>query len=205
MRLTPDDRQLPPGPNAKEPPAGGSVPALARGGVATSLTMLLNIVSLALAVGMIVTLFYISQSVQRVAQLEDRLSGLTQFEGRLSGQIDTVNQGFHSQFDEMGKRVAALSRQVAALEKQLQALEAQSRAMAAGLSRPGIAAAGAEPAPPAQGREVVLSAPPPPAEEEPEAAPEAESGAPAETAAEGDVRFRRVETPDGKVTYSRVR
>src|SRR5688500_14676782 len=111
LNVVPDVRSPP---QQLAPPAQqSSTPILRQAGIGASITVILNIVSLMLAIGMIVVLFFLSQSVRRVASLENRLSELTRFETRLSGQVETVNQGFHSQFDELNGRLSALSNEAA--------------------------------------------------------------------------------------------
>ena len=168
-------------------------------GIGVSIAVMLNIMSLAVAAGMIVLLYFISQSVRQVASLENRLGELTRFETRLSGQVETVNQGFHSQFDELNARLSALTSQAADVEKQIKALARENRALAAaGSGQSGLSGDGwadAEPELVEEAAETILHAPAPQDANPPPAAPSNASPA----------QFQRIETPDGKVTYSRVR
>ena len=171
-------------------------------GLGAGISLTLNVLTLAMALGMAVILVFISNAVREVAVLEDRLAGLTQFEKRLSGQVDTVNQGFHSQFDEMSRRLSMMADHMARLQRELETVSARSRAMDARLQALDAAAGttaaiGADRDVSPQGGEVVLSAPPPPA---PVKAPEPAAGQP-----EPSVQFERIISPDGKVTYSKRR
>ena len=186
-------------------PAAGRAPVFApleKAGVGPGISVMLNIVSLVSAIGMIVILFFISQSVREVSSLEDRLAGLTQFEKRLSGQVDTVNQGFHSQFDEMNRRLSAMADQMSRLQSEIDIVSARSREIDARLQalEPALRAAATGdaglPVEP-EDRELVLSAPPPAVLVQPPAQ-SSEPPAPA-------VQFERIVSPDGKVTYSKRR
>ena len=157
-------------PRADPEDAGGAASALARAaqkpGLGAGISLTLNVISLAMAVGMVAILIFISNAVREVAVLEDRLAGLTQFEKRLSGQVDTVNQGFHSQFDEMNRRLSSMADHLARLQRELDTVSARTRAMDARLQaiEPSLGAAlakGADVDASPDGGEVVLSAPPP--------------------------------------------
>ena len=181
--------------------AGGATavePSARKAGLATSILVVLDILSLASAIGMIVVLFFISQSVREVASLERHLSDLTQFEGRLSGQIDTVNQGIHSQFDEMNRRVSAMADQILRLQNDLETMSAHYRDIATrdqtlDATVPGDEDTSAELEEP----EIVLSAPPPDIQDQP--------GTQTPQPPAPVVRFERIESSDGKVTYSKRR
>ncbi|ESZ56381.1 hypothetical protein X728_27645 [Mesorhizobium sp. L103C120A0] len=165
-----------------------------KAGVAGGIAITLNVISLALAIGMVVMLIFLFQSIREVSALEDRLSGLGQFETRLSRQLDTVNQGVQSQFGELNRRISALVDQTAQLEKQVAKLTGENQDMAERLqavSEAGGAVLDA-PEPP---REIVLSAPP--------SQPKEVRSEPARPA--NPVQFERTVSPDGKVTYSKVR
>ena len=181
--------------------AGGAPvlePSARKAGLATSILVVLNILSLASAIGMIVVLFFISQSVREVASLEHRLSDLTQFEGRLSNQIDTVNQGIHSQFDEMNRRVSAMADQISRLQKDLETVSAHYRDNATRDQTLDAVPQGDEgTSVELEDAEIVLSAPPPEIQGQPA------TQTPQPRARE--VRFERIESSDGKVTYSKRR
>ncbi|WJI42657.1 hypothetical protein NL532_18435 [Mesorhizobium sp. C120A] len=179
-------------PQNSEPPEPG--PLMQKAGVAGGIAITLNVISLALAIGMVVMLIFLFQSIREVSALEDRLSGLGQFETRLSRQLDTVNQGVQSQFGELNRRISALVDQTAQLEKQVAKLTGENQDMAERLqavSEAGGAVLDA-PEPP---REIVLSAPP--------SQPKEVRSEPARPA--NPVQFERTVSPDGKVTYSKVR
>ncbi|TPM03772.1 hypothetical protein FJ960_14980 [Mesorhizobium sp. B2-3-11] len=181
-------------PENSGPPAAAPEPLMQKAGVAGGIAITLNIISLAFAIGMVVMLIFLFQSIREVATLEDRLSGLGQFETRLSRQLDTVNQGVQSQFEELNKRISALLDQTARLEEQVAKLTGENRDMAGRLQALGEAGdpAGivAEPS-----NEIVLSAPP---QQPKEVRPEPVRPA-------NPVQFERIVSPDGKVTYSKVR
>jgi uncharacterized protein YoxC len=188
----------PPGKPGWQPPV--PAPFMQKAGVVGGVTIILNIVSLVFAVGMITVLFFISQSVREVAALEDRLSGLTQFEKRLSGQVDTVNKGVHGQFDEVNRRLSAMTDQLSRAQAEIEALTRRNREIAARLESlepvfSGAVAASPEELHQPEGREVSLSAPPPAKKASPAEAPPPQSR----------VQFERIEMPDGKVTYSKVK
>jgi uncharacterized protein YukE len=173
-------------------------------GLGTGISLTLNVITLAVAVGMAVILVFISNTVREVAVLEDRLAGLTQFEKRLSGQVDTVNQGFHSQFDEMNRRLSAMADHMARLQRELETVSARARSMderlqALDAAAGETAAIGADRATSPDGGEVVLSAPPPALSVQ----PPAPADGPA--APEPSAQFERIISPDGKVTYSKRR
>jgi hypothetical protein len=178
------------------------VPAAEKPGLGTGISLTLNVISLAMAVGMVIILIYISNAVREVTVLEDRLAGLTQFEKRLSGQVDTVNQGFHSQFDEMNRRLSAMADHLARMQRELETVSARARAMDARLQAfdPALGAAAATSLDvPPEGGEVVLSAPPPAVAVQPP------KPAPSRSPPEPSVQFERIISPDGKVTYSKRR
>ncbi|MER9410406.1 MULTISPECIES: hypothetical protein [unclassified Mesorhizobium] len=179
-------------PQNSEPPEPG--PLMQKAGVAGGIAITLNVISLALAIGMVVMLIFLFQSIREVSALEDRLSGLGQFETRLSRQLDTVNQGVQSQFGELNRRISALVDQTAQLEKQVAKLTGENQDMNERLQA--VSEAGdnvlAAPEPP---REIVLSAPP--------SQPKEVRSEPARPA--NPVQFERTVSPDGKVTYSKVR
>lgn len=179
-------------PQNSEPPA--PMPLMQKAGVAGGIAITLNVISLAFAVGMVVMLLFLSQSVREVSALEDRLSGLGQFETRLSRQLDTVNQGVQSQFEELNRRISALVDQTTQLENQVAKLTGENRDMAERLQAASEAGDTALAAP-EPSKEVVLSAPPPPPKEV-----RSEPVRPA-----NPVQFDRIVSPDGKVTYSKVR
>ncbi|ESZ64717.1 hypothetical protein X729_03475 [Mesorhizobium sp. L103C131B0] len=165
-----------------------------KAGVAGGIAITLNVISLVFAVGMVVMLIFLSRSVREVSALEDRLSGLGQFETRLSRQLDTVNQGVQSQFEELNRRISALVDQTTQLENQVAKLTGENQDMAERLQA--VSEAGdpvlSTPEPP---KEIVLSAPPP--------QPKEVRSEPARPA--NPVQFERTVSPDGKVTYSKVR
>ncbi|MER8745982.1 hypothetical protein NKH54_23275 [Mesorhizobium sp. M1004] len=178
-------------PQNSKPPE--PVPLMQKAGVAGGIAITLNVISLAFAIGMVVILIFLVQSIREVATIEDRLSGLGQFETRLSRQLDTVNQGVQSQFDELNRRISALLDQTAQLEKQVAKLTGENQDMAGRLQALGEAD---NPAvivgePP---KEIVLRAPPP--------QPREVRSEPARPA--NPVQFERTVSPDGKVTYSKV-
>ncbi|WP_031195670.1 hypothetical protein [Mesorhizobium sp. L103C119B0] len=179
-------------PQNSKPPEPG--PLMQKAGVAGGIAITLNVISLALAIGMVVMLIFLFQSIREVSALEDRLSGLGQFETRLSRQLDTVNQGVQSQFGELNRRISALLDQAAQLEKQVAKLTGENQDMVERLQA--VSEAGdtvlAAPEPP---REIVLSAPP--------SQPKEVHSEPARPA--NPVQFERTVAPDGKVTYSKVR
>jgi len=184
--------------------ASGLARTTEKPGLGTGISLTLNVISLAMAVGMMIILIFISNAVREVAVLEDRLAGLTQFEKRLSGQLDTVNQGFHSQFDEMNRRLSAMADAMGRLQREVDTVSARARAMDERLQALGsLPAAGAikgadvDASP--EGGEIVLSAPPPPAVAV-QPPPAAKPSLP-----EPSVQFERIISPDGKVTYSRRR
>ena len=193
LNVVPDIHSSPRQP--ARPPQQAATPLLRQAGIGASITVMLNVVSLVLAVGMIVILFFLSQSVRKVASLEDRLADLTRFEKRLSGQIETVNQGFHGQFDELNGRLSALMNEAAEINIRLEKLAA--------------ARGDLDPEPDSfEELESAVAEPEPEAfEETSEAipqAPEAQSNPPAK-ARSSPVQFERIEGPDGKVTYSKLR
>ncbi|WP_027145829.1 hypothetical protein [Mesorhizobium sp. WSM3626] len=181
-------------PENSGPPPAAPEPLMQKAGVAGGIAITLNIISLAFAIGMVVMLIFVFQSIREVATLEDRLSGLGQFETRLSRQLDTVNQGVQSQFEELNKRISALLDQTARLEEQVAKLTGENRDMAGRLQALGEAGDPAvmvaEPS-----NEIVLSAPP---QQPKEVGPEPVRPA-------NPVQFERIVSPDGKVTYSKVR
>ncbi|WP_155922394.1 hypothetical protein [Mesorhizobium sp. L103C131B0] len=179
-------------PQNSGPPEPG--PLMQKAGVAGGIAITLNVISLVFAVGMVVMLIFLSRSVREVSALEDRLSGLGQFETRLSRQLDTVNQGVQSQFEELNRRISALVDQTTQLENQVAKLTGENQDMAERLQA--VSEAGdpvlSTPEPP---KEIVLSAPPP--------QPKEVRSEPARPA--NPVQFERTVSPDGKVTYSKVR
>ncbi|MCT7374644.1 hypothetical protein [Chelativorans salis] len=191
MRAFLDSRLSPPD-EAGRPHAGGEAQrAAARGGIVFSL------ISLALAVLMAVTLYYILQSVRELSALESRLSELNQFERRLSGKIDKVNEGVQAQIDRLASNVSGLSGEVGRLQVEVQEvrrkLQALTEELENGAAFSSVVLPEAEDEP---SRSTTISAPPP---------PRAEDRSAASSRPGGSWRFERIETPDGKVTYSRVR
>ena len=98
--------------------------------VANGLTITLNIISLAFAIGLIFAMFFISQSIRDVASLEGRLAQLPKFEGRLSGQMDTLGVGVHSQFDKLNRRITTLIDRGDQLQKKVEELAGENRKLA---------------------------------------------------------------------------
>lgn len=169
-----------------------ATPELARGSVLSGLTVALNVLSLCVAVILVLILFSTWKSVQHLNALESRLAELAPFEERQNRRLDVVNQGIHSQFDELNRRIASVVTELDSTRSRLEtalielrALERQREAAVRGMPQASSDASG--------GREVTISAPSTPSSQSNPSVAEQPVASPA---------FRRVVTPDGKVTYS---
>ena len=201
LNITEDDLIIEPEIDGAPPPR--PEPLMQRAGVGNSVLATLNVVSLALCIVLLVALYFVSQSIRQVTALEERLDHLTQFEKRITDQIDTVNTGFHRRMDDFARDMSGLEKESNEMQMGVDALARRSQDLAGRIEDLGeparLSASGVDaPSPAEPAKRVVLSAPAAqaPAVETP--------GAPVPQARppQSSVKYERKVGADGKVTYS---
>lgn len=167
--------------------------AQAPGGMLASITIILNGLSLVVALVLVFVLFFTWQSVGELSALEQRLAEIGKFEDRIARRLEVLNDGFHAQFDDLNMRLEGLTTETKAAKTDLARVTAEFNRTIRSFqySAPAAESAAALEPPP---REVTIPAPPaPPAPARPRSDP-----VPA-----ASPQFERTVSPDGKVTYSR--
>jgi hypothetical protein len=163
------------------------------------ISLVLNAISVIVALGMVIMLLLISQSVRDLMNLEARLSGLSQFENRLSARIETGESALHGRLDDLGTQLTNITSQAATLQTRLEMLADQSGQMAGQINRLERATETAGIVPQAvqnpDENRVVRYAP---------NAASQDSGSVAQAPKLDTARFQRTVTADGKVIYRRI-
>lgn len=162
------------------------------------ISLVLNVSTGVMAIGMVIMLLLITQSVRDLMSLEAKLSGLSQFETRLSARIETGDSALHGRLNDLDTQLSDLSSQATGLETRLATLATENGQMAKKIDKLERAA------------ETASIAPADPAPDENRVVRYAPNAA--QTGAAGDKsppapdtsRFQRSVTADGKVIYRLV-
>lgn len=163
------------------------------------ISFVLNVVSAATAIGMVIMLLLITQSVRDLMSLQAKLSGLPEFETRLSARIETGDAALHGRLNDVDTELSNLSSQATALQTRLETLASANRLMAEKIDRLEHASetASIAPADPATDENRVVRYAPGTAQGD----NPGDKGPPALDTN----RFRRTVTSDGKVMYTRIK
>jgi hypothetical protein len=159
------------------------------------ISLVLNAISVIVALGMVIMLLLISQSVRDLMNLEARLSGLSQFENRLSARIETGESALHGRLDDLGTQLTNITSQAATLQTRLEMLADQSgqiNRLERATETAGIVPQAVQD--PDENRVVRYA---------PNAASQ-DSGSVAQAPKLDTARFQRTVTADGKVIYRRI-
>ncbi len=161
-------------------------------------SFILNAVSVIVALGMVIMLLLITQSVRDLMTIEAKLSGLSEFESRLASQVNTGDNALHGRLNDVDTQLSNLSSQATALQTRLETLASDNEKLAVKIDRleqiTETASMASQPSQDPDQNRVVRYAP----------GAAADSGSDNQAPKLDTNRFQRTVTADGKVIYRRI-
>lgn len=163
------------------------------------ISLVLNGISVVVALGMIIMLLLITQSVRDLMTIESKLSGLSQFETRLSSRVETGDTALQGRLNDLDTQMSNISTQANELQMRLEILAGENSKLAEKIDRLEQASQTAGISPQSEDypdeNRVIRYAP---------KSATADSGAKNAAPKLDTSRFQRSVTSDGKVIYRRI-